>query len=52
MWPYNYCEWKNITYGITRKHKDYKKLNKYGLILASVVPSILMIGLLALLLTK
>jgi len=39
MWPYNYCEWKTITYGI-------KKVKNNSILLLSAVPSIVLIGLL------
>jgi hypothetical protein len=39
MWPYNYCEWKTITYGI-------KKVKKNNVILLSALPSVILIGLL------
>ena len=50
MWPYNYCEWKNITYGIS-KPKSYWRRNK-TLILMSTVPTITILGFLVLLLTQ
>jgi hypothetical protein len=45
MWPYNYCEWKAITYGINKKKKSKSttkskwKKNK-TLILMCTVPTI------------
>jgi hypothetical protein len=46
MWPYNYCEWKSITYGIK---KSKSKLRKHkNLILMCTVPSIVLIWMISL----
>ena len=50
MWPYNHCEWKTITYGIN-KSKSYWRKNK-TLILMCTVPTLTIVGFLALVLTK
>jgi len=49
MWPYNHCEWKTITYGVTKKTKSKFKKHK-TLILMSTVPTITLIWMLSLLL--
>lgn len=52
MWPYNDCEWKTITYGVSAmKKRATKKLKeKIAFIVISILPSILMIlGLMTLL---
>lgn len=51
MWPYNHCEWKTITYGITKKSKStikskWKK-NK-TLILMCTVPTLTLVWMLSL----
>jgi hypothetical protein len=46
MWPYNYCEWKSITYGIKNTKSKWQK-NK-NLILMCTVPSIVLIWMLSL----
>ena len=44
MWPYNHCEWKTITYGITEAKKKTKKLASNNMILAaSAIPSLILI---------
>jgi len=46
MWPYNYCEWKTITYGVKKVKDDkYKRLNQLGLFFASVLPSVILVWL-------
>jgi hypothetical protein len=46
MWPYNYCEWKIITYGVG-KTKSYWRKNR-SLILMCTVPSVVLAWLLVL----
>ena len=46
MWPYTDEEWDTITYGVSKKVKDLKKIHKYGLILACILPSVILISLL------
>ena len=48
MWPYNHCEWKSVTYGISGAKKKAKQAVKdKALIIASAIPSaILIVGLL------
>jgi len=46
MWPYTSEEWDNITYGISKKMKNFKKIKQNGLILASMIPSVLIVLLL------
>ena len=49
MIPYNFCEWKYITYG----KKKMNKLKKYkSLILMSMIPSITLIWILLLILQQ
>jgi len=44
MWPYNHCEWKTVTYGISEVKKRAKDKMKNNLILcASAIPSIILI---------
>ena len=46
MWPYNYCEWKQITHGLS-KPKSYWRKHK-SFILMCTIPSITLIWLLSL----
>jgi hypothetical protein len=46
MWPYNHCEWKQITYGIS-KSKSYWRKNK-SLILMCTMPTVVLAWLLLL----
>jgi hypothetical protein len=46
MWPYTSEESDTITYGVKKKVKDLKKTHNYGLILLSIIPSVILIALL------
>ena len=46
MWPYTSEEWDTITYGVKKKVKDLKKTHNYGLILLSIIPSVILIAIL------
>lgn len=44
MWPYNYCEWKSLTYGISKTKKKVKQSAKdKTLFFASAIPSAILI---------
>jgi hypothetical protein len=43
MWPYTSEELNSITYGISKKMKNFKKIKQNGLILASIIPSVLIV---------
>ena len=44
MWPYNHCEWKSVTYGISGAKKKVKQAVKdKTLFFASAIPSAILI---------